>query len=247
MTISMAELQFDGIDIPGIVHTRLRYSNRAKRMRIEVRADRTLLVVVPAATREDQWLPFLLGRKGWVLKALERLPAEVETPDRHRLPAQIELISLGATYALQHARGAGNRAKLVEDRLMITTREDSVLQARKVLRSWLVQQARSDFSNRLSVLSGRTGLTYGRLSIRGQKTRWGSCSHAGNISLNYKLLFMPSGLVDHVIMHELVHTRHMNHSAGFWALLERHDPATREHKQALRRAGRELPAWLAEL
>ena len=109
------------------------------------------------------------------------------------------------------------------------------------------KKARTLLVARLEELAKKHGFTYNRVFIRNQKTRWGSCSAKGNISLNYKLLFMPVELVDHVILHELTHTRHLNHSASFWDLLEQHDPNTHQHRKALRRAGRELPGWLANL
>ncbi len=246
MTTSTAELQYDGIAIPGISHTRLRYSKRARRMRIEVRPDRTLLVVVPARTREDQWLPFVLGRRDWIIKTLEQMP-QASADAQAGLPDQIRLLCPGIDYRVHYCSGARNRAEEKNGCLLITSVEGNDARARRSLRNWLVRQARNELGSRLEELSRQTGLPYGRLSIRGQKTRWGSCSHQGNISLNYKLLFMRPELVDHVILHELAHTRHLNHSARFWALLEQHDPATPENRRALRRAGRELPAWLANL
>jgi predicted metal-dependent hydrolase len=244
----MAELTYTGIEIEGVSHTRLRYSARARRMRIEVRPDRSLLIVVPSETREDQWLPFVLGRRKWIRNALDRFPVEALDPESlQHLPDRIELVCTNDSWMLEHRVGTQNRVTVSGGRLLLSTREASPEQARQTLRRWLMQQARSEFSLRLETHSASTGLGYGKLSIRGQKTRWGSCSAKGNISLNYKLLFMPVELVDHVILHELTHTRHLNHSASFWDLLEQHDPNTRQHRKALRRAGRELPGWLANL
>jgi hypothetical protein len=244
----MSDLTFTGLDIPGIQHTRLRHSVRARRIRIEVRPDRSLLIVVPAGTREDQWLPFVLGRRSWIRKSLQRIGPEMLPAGKSEiLPARIELVCQAACYELDHRAGNRNLAIARGGRLTVTTREASTALARTVLRAWLVRQARTEFSARLARLSARTHLEHGRLSIRGQKTRWGSCSAKGDISLNYKLLFLPTELVNHVILHELVHTRHMDHSARFWERLEQYDPKTRQHRNALRQAGRELPAWLTGL
>ena len=103
--------------------------------------------------------------------------------------------------------------------------KSSDMHAYQVLRRWLVAQAREEFSARLEQISNTTGLEWNGLSIRGQKTRWGSCSAKGNISLNFKMLFLPANLVDHVLLHELVHTRELNHSQRFWALMKKYDPA----------------------
>ncbi len=74
---------------------------------------------------------------------------------------------------------------------------------------------------RLEYLAQRYGFTYNRVFIRNQKTRWGSCSHKNNISLNIKILSLPEELIDYVILHELTHTRVKNHSTDFWAELDK--------------------------
>ncbi len=82
-------------------------------------------------------------------------------------------------------------------------------------------KAKRKLIRRLKYLAGKHGLTYNRVCIRNQKTRWGSCSHKNNISLNMKLVKLPDELMDYVILHELVHTRVKDHSNGFWAELDK--------------------------
>lgn len=80
--------------------------------------------------------------------------------------------------------------------------------------------AKRILTSRLDQLAERYGFAYSKVYIRNQKTRWGSCSHKNNISLNMKLLRLPDELIDYVILHELVHTRKKNHSKGFWVELD---------------------------
>jgi predicted metal-dependent hydrolase len=82
--------------------------------------------------------------------------------------------------------------------------------------------ARKKIIGRLQQLAKQHGLTYNKVSIRNQRTRWGSCSGKGNISLNIKLVALPPELFDYVILHELVHTRIHNHSKKFWKELDKH-------------------------
>jgi predicted metal-dependent hydrolase len=96
----------------------------------------------------------------------------------------------------------------------------------------------------LERLSLETDLRFQRLQIRRQRTRWGSCSRRGTISLNACLMFQPPEVVDYLLIHELAHTRHMNHSRRFWRLVESHQPRWRELDGVLTRGWREVPAWV---
>ncbi len=82
-------------------------------------------------------------------------------------------------------------------------------------------RAKRKLTRRLKHLAGKHGFTYNRVFIRNQKTRWGSCSHKNNISLNMKIIRLPEELMDYVILHELAHTRVKNHSNDFWSELNR--------------------------
>ena len=78
------------------------------------------------------------------------------------------------------------------------------------------------------------GVSYGRITMRNQKTRWGSCSSGGNLNFNWRLLLMPERVMDYVIVHELAHRREMNHSAAFWQIVETYLPDYRERRQWLK-------------
>ena len=96
------------------------------------------------------------------------------------------------------------------------------------------EEAREKLGNRLSELAQKHNFQYNRVSIRNQKTRWGSCSSKDNISLNMKLLHLPEHLIDYVLLHELVHTRVKNHSKSFWDELETVVPNARSIDKQLR-------------
>jgi len=110
----------------------------------------------------------------------------------------------------------------------------------RTLNHWCKQKAKSIFNNKLQQLAELHGFHYQRLSIRAQKTRWGSCSHKKNINLNCKLLFMPEEVVRYVMIHELCHTIEMNHSNRFWALVEECDPMYKTHKKTLKTIGKSI-------
>lgn len=103
-----------------------------------------------------------------------------------------------------------------------------------------VRKAMQIFPERTAYFAKRMGVTYNRITIREQKTRWGSCSSAGNLNFNWKLVLMPGELLDYVVVHELAHRREMNHSPRFWAIVESELPDYRDRQAKLKILGRQL-------
>lgn len=99
------------------------------------------------------------------------------------------------------------------------------------------EKAREVLTNRVQYYALVMGITYGRISIREQKTRWGSCSAAGNLNFNWKLVLMPPGVMDYVVVHELAHRREMNHSRKFWELVESYMPDYKKYRSWLKENG----------
>lgn len=100
--------------------------------------------------------------------------------------------------------------------------------------------ARSLFESRVAFYHKITGGSYASITVRDQKTRWGSCSSRGTLSFNYRLIFAPPAVLDYVVVHELCHLTHMNHSKAFWSMVGTVMPDYRIYKNWLRDHGREL-------
>jgi predicted metal-dependent hydrolase len=116
----------------------------------------------------------------------------------------------------------------------------------RVLRRWLVRHALRAFAQQLQQLAQLHDFTYSAVRVRSQRTRWGSCSTRGVISLNLALLFQPPDVLRYLLCHELSHTRHMNHSDRFWRCVAGCEPRYRELDAALGAGWRRVPAWLME-
>lgn len=97
----------------------------------------------------------------------------------------------------------------------------------------LAEQARQVIPERVAYFARQMGVTYGRITIRNQKTRWGSCSSKGNLNFNCRLMKAPPAVLDYVVVHELCHRLEMNHSPRFWAKVEQVMPEYREHRKWL--------------
>lgn len=96
------------------------------------------------------------------------------------------------------------------------------------------EQARDVLTARSIYWAERMGVTYGRITVRSQVTRWGSCSARGNLNYNWKLILVPEELLDYVVVHELAHRREMNHSRKFWDVVAHELPDYRQRRKALR-------------
>jgi predicted metal-dependent hydrolase len=115
---------------------------------------------------------------------------------------------------------------------------------REILRDWLAEQAKTWLPPQLAELSAATRLPYQQLRIKKLRSRWGSCSARGNLNLSYKLLFLPPELARYVLLHELCHTVHLDHSPRFWGLLESLAPGSRELDKTMRHAWQYVPRWV---
>jgi predicted metal-dependent hydrolase len=244
-----ASFQFDllrGENNPGdAARPQIRVSRRARRLAVRVYPDARVEVVVPPRVRPRDIEQFLSQHRRWIdtkrAAALARRPPPEPFP-----PATISFALTGETWRV-HAAGGTGRARLTE---APGTQAGGVLSVggaqdlRPALRAWLLRVARERLEPRVSALAARTGVSFSRVSIRRQRSRWGSCSVRGTISLNACLLFQRVEVVDYLIVHELMHVGHMNHSARFWQAVERHCPDWRALDRELLQGWRLVPRWI---
>lgn len=224
----------------------MRESSRAKRLSIKVYPRGRVEVVVPRRTRASTVQAFVEKHREWIRRTKAAF-AEKHAPEPFRLPTDIDLASIGRNYAV-HYRAAstaeGVRFRQSESMVILSGATNDAAQCVAALKRWLAGLAKSHFEPELQALSKETGLPYSRIRVAGQKTRWGSHSSSGTISLNYCLLFVDPGLVRYLMIHELCHARHMNHSRQFWALVGRFEPGYRKLDRQLSEAWLRIPTWL---
>ena len=228
----------------------LRVSARARRATLSVLPGRGLVVSVPRRFARRDVPALVAEHREWALAELAALEARVPAAFRTWPPRALELPAIGHRLVIGFDARAGaapcraTPSSLgTETVLTLGGPPEDREAACRALAAWLAAEARARLGARLAELAERHGLPFDRLSIRGQRTLWGSCSSSGTISLNWKLLFLSPRLVDYVLLHELAHTRHMNQSGAFWALLERLAPGARALDAELREAGPRVPPW----
>ncbi|MEJ2552500.1 MAG: SprT family zinc-dependent metalloprotease [Gammaproteobacteria bacterium] len=225
----------------------LRVSPRAKRMHLKINHWGKVEVVVPRNVNLSHVAPFVRRHRKWLEKTLAQVQAmRGESPLAEPLPDQVRLLALDEGWKIVYRRGAAAGRYLATEndgmRCLCVESADAA-GAQVPLRSWIHDYARQRLPSWLRQVSVECRLPYSRATVRAQKTRWGSCSARGHISLNRHLLFLPSHLVRYIMIHELCHTVHLNHSRRYWTLVGRFAPDFQACEAELRLAARHIPLW----
>jgi hypothetical protein len=206
---------------------RIRRSPRARRVRVSVDPRDGVEVVLPARARERDAAAAMRELRPWVerrLRALARARAELGLCEGI-VPYLDERLELAPEPGRERVARRG-------DRLLVPAGDH-----RPALERWYRRRARAEIEPRLDAACTAAGSDHRGLSIRGQRTRWASCSPSGAMSFNWRLLLAPTAVLEAVVWHEVCHLEVPDHSARFWALLERRCPGYREAQRWLRRYG----------
>lgn len=226
----------------------VRASSRARRISLKVSARDGLVVVLPRGARDADAVAAVRSRLEWATDALARVAprrALVVAGPEAWLPSEVYLAAFGERWPVEyrHTQACGVRARLDGGALRLSGDVDDAAACVKALSRWLHAVARDRLPGMLAELASEHGYTFAAGSVRLQRSRWGSCSHARRISLNRTLVFLPEHLVRYVMLHELVHTRRLDHSAGFWAELFALMPDATALRAELRQSGSCVPVW----
>jgi len=231
----------------GIDYT-VRVSHRARYARIVVRPNMSVEVVLPTGVPKLRAAALLQEKKKWVERSLKRFRENVRPENLEAFsdfPKQVVLEALGLTLPVFYHQTDSDNIRITEtiSGLYLNGQVNDAKTVRAGLQRWLKRKAKKCFPESLAGLAELHGFSYQKISIRLQKSRWGSCAKNGNISLNAKLLFLPRELMFYVMLHELSHLKHMNHSKAFWAVVAQCDADYLLHRKEMRGATFWVPAW----
>lgn len=226
----------DGIALAGgVVEYRIRASTRRRTLGLALHPDGTLTVSAPHTLPLKVIREFVASQRGWIDTRRRRLAARRGAPMRFETGAALPL--LGGELRL-HIEPGGGRGRCRRDGERLHVRVPDAGAAHAAVEAWYRRQAQAHFRARVAHFAPHIGRAPNAIQVRAQRTRWGSCSARGVISLNWRLLQLPAALLDYVVVHELCHLRVPNHSPRFWAEVARVLPDWRERRRALRAAGR---------
>ncbi len=226
----------------------IRHSKRAKRLCLKVIPEGVELVVPPHVSL-DEAHAFAREHDDWLQKQLKHLARCQKQPTHQWPPQTCELLSIEQNWQVVcEYREPSHYLSLTfeqhKQEFCLGKTNDGL---RSVLMQWLKSKATDHFKPWLQQLAQQHQFGLGKISFRNQKGRWGSCNHNKDISLNIKLLFLPPTVAEYVMIHELCHTVHANHSQRFWQLVGSIMPSYKQSEAALRRWQYKTPGWLDDV
>jgi predicted metal-dependent hydrolase len=202
------------------------YSNKARYLRIQIKIKGEIEVILPPGFQVADAESVMQQKHSWIKKRLELIK---RTENRFYLLGHE--INVTQNYDLFIKR---HKISIKDHHLKIISPSGAIEDTVTIYNTWLRKLAKKSLVARVHTIADNLNFEIGRISIRGQKTRWGSCSKTGNLSFNYNLLKFRKEVVDYVIIHELCHLKQMNHSEKFWKLVAGFSPNYKKLRKELR-------------
>jgi predicted metal-dependent hydrolase len=218
----------------------VRVSARARRLTARVHVGGRVEIVVPVGVSPRTVRDFVQRFTPWIDRKVAAMRGYSDAEGA--VPEAIQFAYSNERFAVEwHPT---SKRGLVEPggRLQVRAPDDGAV--RVLLQGWLKRAAGERLAPDLTSLAAELNYSVARVAIRCQRTRWGSCSTRGTVSLNCSLVFLRPAVVRYLFVHELAHTKHMNHSASFWRLVEKLEPDCRRLDRELLAGWRTVPAWV---
>ena len=201
---------------------------------------------MPPRTKPAVIQAFVREHHDWINESRASF-AKLHPPEPFLLPDIVDLPAIDQRFKIRYERQ--ENAKSVRYRrhknvVVLRGRTGDDKLCVEALKRWLASVAKTEFAIRLKALSAVTGNPYRTMHIRGQRTCWGSHSTSGTISINYCLLFLEPESVRYLLIHELCHARHLNHSRRYWQFVSKFEPDYRRLDRALTESWHRVPVWV---
>ena len=202
----------------------LRQSQRARSASLSIRPETGLVVTVPAFYSSGQLSQLLHRHRSWVLRYIDRFAATASRLPK-RWPYGPTLPYRGDEYLVRLETQREPAVQTTPQRnLLVGMPTPGIEAARRLLKRWYLEEATRWLQQRTAIFGHQLDIAWRRMRVGDQRSRWGSCSAAGHLSFNYRLVMAPAAVMDYVVIHELLHRRELNHSRRFWALVASHCP-----------------------
>lgn len=226
--IGINQIQLESKVIPYIVKRSL----RSKLLWLRITREKGLIVTLPRYYKIELLDSYLKSKSNWILRAIKKIYNQ-QPENLDKFSDQVSYLGISLNIVKKTNDRKVAEIKLEESRLVVDL--DPCYQKGHAveIENWLKEQAVRYINLKVLSLSAKMGLSYNKISIRNQKSRWGSCSHGKNLSFNWRLIMAPEPVIEYVIIHELSHLQEMNHSQAFWNLVENYCADAKKHRNWL--------------
>ncbi len=221
--------------------------SRRKTIAICIERDLKILVKAPLQVSEQEIQRIVEKKAGWIVKKREELAKHQTERQSRQLSDGRRLFFQGEPYSLRIITGEAKKKQKTENRVEISgktiivyTDQESQAEVYHNLIQWYYEMARQLIYQRTSHYNERLKESINRIRIKNQRSLWGSCSSKRNLNFNWRIILAPPEVADYVVVHEMCHLRHLNHSPEFWAEVEGILPDYKSDRQWLREHGNEL-------
>ena len=202
-----------------------------------IRVDRSSISVVSPINQDITSVRnFISNNNSWILKKI-KFYAKLNSKLEYGPLLKDEIIYLGKKYKLKFVKDTFQYALLSENLMKITFHVKDRRTCRRNIVNWYKQQTKKLLDNKVPFFGKKLSISYGKVRIRSQKFRWGSCSKEGNLNFNLLLSTLPINIIDYIIIHELFHLVEFNHSDRFWKLVEHAFPTYKDCRTWLKNNG----------
>lgn len=194
-----------------------------KTISMKISGNSEIIISAPLFISDSKIKEILKEKEKWVTEALKNMENRIG----ENANFMKGILYIGIMYKVELHNVKYNSSKIIFDKSMFNiyipdalTEKDKLVHTKDLLIKWYRIQSRKIFEERVNYYSNILKVSPNRIAIKDQKSRWGSCSSKGNINLNYRLIMAPIEIIDYVVVHELCHLVHLNHSKDFWKLVE---------------------------
>lgn len=213
---------------------------RSRSIKIKIEASGEVVVVTPNRISSRAVESFVEQQTAWIEQHLAKINLKKkvsETDDSVALFGKVYQKKIVNKPTIPRGVSVGSRQLIINVPSPELPAAELKTKVQTYITRFLKNTAEQYIVPRTHQLAKHMGISFGTITLRQQKSRWGSCSSQGNLNFNWRLIHAPTEVIDYVIIHELAHRRHMDHSTAFWNLVSHYDPAYKEHRGWLKRQG----------
>lgn len=215
------------------------YQKNRKNLQLKILSSTHLEIIAPNKFPKSDIKQILEDKSNWIIKKILHLAAIKANPANKSIAHGAAVLYLGRTHTLHFTKSLThpNTIHLHDQNIFINFLSEDTTPAKSLLKQWYINEARLLLVSKTSLWANIINVHPQRITIKEQKTRWGSCSSKCNINYNWRIIMAPPEVIDYLVIHELCHLRVPNHSSLFWQEVSKFSPKFKEYRKWLKNNG----------